>query len=96
MWCVRLSLSEFTDRAVYTISSWVLFINHLYFNPFKLAESIQAGGKKGKLFCNFWFAGGLCANCKCACLCAVACDKLRIHSFIFILACHNLIAACYK
>ena len=39
-------------------------------NPFKVHRTIQAGGKEGKLFCNFWFAGGLCANCKCAWPCA--------------------------
>ena len=35
-------------------------------NPCKLHECCSVGGKKGKLFCNFWFAGGFCANCKCA------------------------------
>jgi len=35
------------------------------------------GGKKGKLFCNFSSVGSFCVNCKCACLCAVACYNLR-------------------
>ena len=32
----------------------------------KLAVLITVRGEKGKLFCGFWFVGGLCANRKCA------------------------------
>ena len=32
----------------------------------KLAVFITVRGEKGKLFCGFWFVGGLCANRKCA------------------------------
>ena len=45
-------------------------MKEVFYNPFKVHKTIQAGGKKDKLFCNFWFAGGLCANCKCAWPCA--------------------------
>ena len=34
--------------------------------PFKLLKCIHAGGKKGKLFCNFSSVGSFCVNCKCA------------------------------
>jgi hypothetical protein len=52
--------------AIPRVSSWVIFLNRLIKKYIKLAVAIQAGGKKGKLFCNFWFEGGFCANCKCA------------------------------
>ena len=34
-----------------------LFFICLIINTFNVAECINAGGKKGKLFCNFRFAG---------------------------------------
>ena len=37
---------------------------------------------KGKLFCNFGFAGGFCANCKCACPCGVACAELYFNRLL--------------
>jgi len=50
--------------------------------PFKLLECILVGEKKGKLFCNFSPVGSFCVNCKCACLCAIACYKLCRPCFI--------------
>jgi hypothetical protein len=52
--------------AIACVSCWGLFFNCLFINRFKVAECIQVGGKKGKLFCNFRFVGRFCANCKCA------------------------------
>jgi len=64
--------------------------------PFKLLKCILARGKKGKLFCNFFY-------CKCACLCAGACYRLREPCFIlsgdcrnFTGARHNLTGACHN
>ena len=58
------------------------FLREGVLKPFKLLKCILAGGKKGKLFCNFSFVGSFCVNCKCACLCAIACYKLRKPCFI--------------
>ena len=42
------------------------FLFFLSFYLIKLAVLITVRGEKGKLFCNFWIAGRICANCKCA------------------------------
>lgn len=77
------------------VGSWVYFFNRLIINRFKVVECINAGGKKGKLFCNFRFAGWLCANCKCAWPCAVAWYKLNLVSFIFYLvSCNFIVGLC--
>lgn len=47
-------------------------------NPFKFHECFHAGGKKDKLFCNFWSVGGICENCKCAWTCAEACSNFSV------------------
>ncbi|MGE4347089.1 MAG: hypothetical protein AB7D46_06715 [Flavobacteriaceae bacterium] len=70
----------FYDRL---LAAGFIFIIFLFINRFKVAECIQAGGKKAKLFCNFWFAGGLCANCKCAWTCAGACSNLSVYFLYF-------------
>ena len=52
--------------------------------PFKLLKCILAGGKKGKLFCNFFY-------CKCACLCAIACYNLREPCFMLSGGCRKCV-----
>ena len=51
---------------------------------FKLLKCNLAGGKKGKLFCNFFY-------CKCACLCAVDCSALRDLCFIVFVCLHKTV-----
>jgi len=64
--------------------------------PFKLLKCIFAGGKKGKLFCNFSPVGSFCVNCKCACLCAIACYKLRKPCFILSGGCCKCVKLSYN
>jgi len=64
--------------------------------PFKLLKCILAGGKKGKLFCNFSPVGGSCVNCKCACLCACACYNHRIPLFILFGGCRKCVKLSYN
>ena len=58
------------------------FLREGVLKPFKLLKCILVGGRKGKLFCNFWFVRGFRANCKCACLCVVAWYSLRNLCFV--------------
>ena len=65
-------------------------------NPFKFHECFHAGGKKDKLFCNFWSAGGLCANRKWACHCVLAigyfiCFSILKLSALWIIPCGLLL-----
>ena len=82
------------------VSCWVLFFICLIINTFKVAECINAGGKKGKLFCNFWIAGRFCANCKCAWPCAEACyhlsDRLFFFSACFFLSAEDIFLFAYR
>ena len=57
--------------------------------PFQLLKCTLAGGKKGKLFCNFFY-------CKCACLCACACYNLRIPCFILSGGCRKYVKLSYN
>jgi len=50
----------------------LIFFGEGFLKTVKLHECWSARGEKGKLFCNFCLVGGFCANCKCACLFAVA------------------------
>jgi len=66
-----------SKQGVLNLKVWTS-MKEVFFNPCKVHWAFLAGRKKDKLFCNFWFAGGLCANCKCAWPCAKACSKLSV------------------
>ena len=76
------------------------FLLFLSFYRIKLAVLITVRGEKGKLFCNFWIAGRLCANCKCAWPCAEACyhlsDRLFFFSACFFLSAEDIFLFAYR
>ena len=66
----------------------------------KFVVFITVRGEKGKLFCGFWFVGGLCANRKCAWHCAEGCyhlsDRLFYFSACFFLSAEDLFLFAYR
>ena len=76
------------------------FLFILSFYRIKLAVLITVRGEKGKLFCNFWIAGRICANCKCAWPCAEACyhlsDRLFFFSACFFLSAEDIFLFAYR
>jgi hypothetical protein len=57
--------------------------------PFKLLKCVQAGGEKGKLFCNFFY-------CKCACLCEVAGYNLCELCYLLTCGCRKCVRLRYN
>jgi len=80
-------LQTYQDELFFNQGGWCvggfIFFSGGLLKPFKLHDCYHAGGKKDKLFCNFWFAGGLCANCKCAWTCAEACSNFSVYLLYF-------------
>jgi len=90
--CLRILFLSQGTTAVWGFN----FLREGILKPFKLLKCILAGGKKGKLFCNFCPVGGFCVNCKCACLCACACYDLRIPCFILSGGCRKCVKLNYN
>ena len=83
--CLRILFLSQGTNAVWGFN----FLRVGVLKPFKLLKCILAGGKKGKLFCNFFY-------CKCACLCAVACYNLREPCFILSCGCRKCVKPSYN